>query len=213
MIQIKSFAFNPFQENTYVLYDDLTKECIIVDPGNSNHSEDQEICAFIERMQLKPVRLINTHCHIDHVLGNQLIAKQYNLQLEGHKLEVPVLSMCRQVGTLYGIPYRESPELQVFHEEGDTLTFGTSEIGILFTPGHSPGSICLYLRNENSIIGGDVLFRGSIGRTDLPGGDYDTLISSIKKKLLGLPPETVVYPGHGPSTTIGAEKRMNPFLQ
>ena len=168
---------------------------------------------FIEERKLQPTRLINTHCHIDHVLGNRLIADKFNLELEGHRLEAPVLKSCEQVGKMYGIPFRGSPEITKFLEDGDTFVFAGTVIEILLTPGHSPGSICLHLKEQSEVIGGDVLFQGSIGRTDLPGGDHQTLIGSIMTKLLPLADKTIIHPGHGPSTTIGQERQMNPFLQ
>lgn len=213
MVTIKKFTFNAFQENTYVLSDPATKECFIIDPGCSNTQEDVVLLNYIDEHKLKPIKLINTHCHIDHVLGNQLIASKYNLSLEAHQLEVPVLQSCNQVSKFYGIPFRGSPEITRLLKEGDDLHLGTNVIQLLLTPGHSPGSLCLHLPDQHEVIGGDVLFQGSIGRTDLPGGDYDTLIRSIKTKLLPLPDNTIVHPGHGPSTTIGDERRMNPFLQ
>ena len=212
MLKIKSFTFNAFQENMYILIDEVSKECIIIDPGCNNTQEENELINYIESNGLQPKRLINTHCHIDHVLGNQLISDKYNLTLEAHELEKPVLGMCQQVGSMYGIPYKGSPEISTFHHDGDVFSFTGIEIQILFTPGHSPGSICLYLKEQNELIGGDVLFQGSIGRTDLPGGDHATLIGSIMTKLMPLPDETIVYSGHGPSTTIGRERVSNPFL-
>ena len=212
MLKLKSFTFNAFQENTYVVYDEEKKHCLIFDPGCSSSFEEQELQQFIQSQNLIPKHLINTHCHIDHVLGNQFIADSYDLPLECHKDEISVLNSCLQVSQLYGIPYKGSPEISVFHEDRDVLQFCGSTILVLLTPGHSPGSISFYFEKENFVIGGDVLFQGSIGRTDLPGGNYDTLIRSIKSQLLTLPEETVVYPGHGPSTTIGRERVSNPFL-
>ena len=212
MLQIEKLTFNAFQENTYILIDRNSGECIIVDPGCSTKSEEAELKMFLEKNELSPKRLINTHCHIDHILGNQFVANSYQLSLEAHRLEVPVLASGVQVGKMYGIPYDQSPEISVFLEEGQSFTFGNVTVDIILTPGHSPGSICLVLKEQKEVIGGDVLFQGSIGRTDLPGGDYDTLIQSIKTKLLILPDETIVHPGHGPSTTIGQERRSNPFL-
>lgn len=212
MLSIQVFTFNPFQENSFVLYDLESRKCIIVDPGCSNSQEESQMDSFITDNNLVPTRLFNTHCHIDHVLGNKFIAEKYKLPLESHKLEIPVLQSCEQVGKMYGIPYKGSPDIMVFHEDGDIIKFGTTNIEILLAPGHSPGSICLHLRDQKEVIGGDVLFQGSIGRTDLPGGNHDTLINSIKTKLLPLDDDTVVYPGHGPSTTIGRERVSNPFL-
>ncbi len=212
MLNIKKFTFNAFQENTYILIDEQSKACIIVDPGCSNSDEESELRSFIQDNKLVPKRLINTHCHIDHILGNQFIADTYNLPLESHRLEVSVLAMGKQVGMMYGIPYKGSPKITLFLEEGEPVIFESHTIDILLTPGHSPGSICLHLKEQDEVIGGDVLFQGSIGRTDLPGGDHNTLIGSIMSKLLPLPDNTIVHPGHGPSTTIGVEKVSNPFL-
>jgi len=213
MIEIEQFTFNAFQENSYLLIDADSKDCIIIDPGCSKPAEDLQLLNYIEEQRLHPVRLINTHCHIDHVLGNKLIADKYNLSLEAHQLEVPVLASCATVAQMYGIAYTASPLISTFLEEGETITLGNTQIDILLTPGHSPGSICLVSKSEKWVIGGDVLFLGSIGRTDLPGGNYDTLMGSIIAKLMPLDDETTVYSGHGPSTTIGHEKANNPFIQ
>ena len=206
------FTFNPFQENTYVLFDD-TNECVIIDPGCSNASENAQLVDFIESKELKPVKLINTHCHIDHVLGNHFVAEKYNLPLISHKGETGVLAMQPQISTMYGIPYTPSPEITEFLDEGDIVSFGHSDLKVLFTPGHSPASISFYNEDTRTLIAGDVLFQGSIGRTDLPGGDFDTLAKSIKDKFYVLPDDVVVYPGHGPSTTIGVEKMSNGFVR
>ena len=211
-MNVAIFTFNPFQENTYLLYDD-TKECIIFDPGCFENSEKLELDNFVSANDLKPVRLINTHCHIDHVFGNAFVAKRYGLELEAHRGEIPVLKSCAMVGQMYGIPYLEaSPPITKFIEEGDAITFGNTTLETLFTPGHSPASLSFFCRAEQILISGDVLFRESIGRTDLPGGDHATLIKVIKEKLLPLGDEVKVYSGHGEATTIGWEKVRNPFL-
>ena len=163
-------------------------------------------------MKLKPVRLINTHCHIDHVLGNAWVLKQYGLYPEAHRGEIPVLQSCERVAQMYGIPYIPSPPIASFLEAGDTISLGDQLLDVLFCPGHSPASICLYWKAGKLIIAGDVLFHRSIGRTDLPGGDYDTLIESIETQLMVLEDDVTVYPGHGIPTTIGDERRFNPFL-
>ena len=213
MTVVAEFTFNPFQENTYVLYDD-TKECIIIDPGCFTPPEKEELRNFIESAELKPVRLINTHCHLDHIFGNKFVSETYNLPLEIHKGELPVLESAPMVCQNYGIPYPEpSPAPERFIEEGDIITFGNTSLKTYFTPGHSPASISFYCEASNFLIAGDVLFHGSIGRTDLPGGDFATLINSIKTQLFTLPDEVKVYAGHGPATTIGFEKNNNPFLQ
>jgi glyoxylase-like metal-dependent hydrolase (beta-lactamase superfamily II) len=211
MIQIKSFVFNPFAENTYILSDE-TKECVIIDPGCNDETERKEIVSFIENENLKPVKLLNTHCHIDHVLGNSFIAKKYNIELYIHKDDLQILYSLPQVSHLYGLHAEESIEPSGFLNEGVLLNFGKSSLEILFCPGHSPGSICFVSKEDKFIISGDVLFYGSIGRTDLPGGNYHTLITSIKTKLFSFDDNFIVYSGHGPQTTIGYEKKHNPFL-
>lgn len=211
-MELAIFTFNPFAENTYVLYDD-TKECVVIDPGCSNADEQNQLTDFIEQKGLKPVKLVNTHCHIDHVLGNKFVAEKYKLSLISHRDEADVLAMQTQVSMMYGIPYDPSPAITEFLEDGDELVFGNTKMKVLFTPGHSPASISFYNAEAGIVIGGDVLFQGSIGRTDLPGGDFDTLARSIKEKLYVLPDEVVVFCGHGPSTTIGIEKRSNPFVK
>ncbi|MES2138194.1 MAG: MBL fold metallo-hydrolase [Bacteroidota bacterium] len=211
MISIKSFIFGPFQENTYILYDE-TKECIIIDPGCYDNRERAELAGFIEDNKLKPVKLINTHCHLDHVFGNGFVADIYTLKLEINKQDLPVLDSYLMSAKMYGLNAAPSPQPSVFLNEGDTISFGNSTLEILFTPGHSPGSITFYNREQELMIAGDVLFYGSIGRSDLPGGNSATLISSIKNKLIPLGDNYTVYSGHGPSTTIGFERMNNPFL-
>ncbi|MCB0402754.1 MAG: MBL fold metallo-hydrolase [Flavobacteriales bacterium] len=211
MINVHHFTFNGFQENTYVLFDE-TKECIIIDPGCYSNEEQQDLAYFIQQNELKPVRLINTHCHIDHVLGNAYVASKYNIGLEMHAMDLPTLHATPEYGHLYGFHIEPSPEPTVLLQEGDHITFGNSQLEVLFTPGHSAGHITLVSQEERFIIAGDVLFYGSIGRTDLPGGDYNTLISSIKNKLLPLGDDFKVYSGHGPSTSVGFERENNPFL-
>lgn len=213
MIKIQSFTFNGFQENTYVLFDE-SKKCIIIDPGCYEQNEKLELERFIVDNELEAVKLINTHCHIDHVLGNRFVAEKWSLDLEMHELDLPTLRSVKDYCQLYGFHnYEESPEPSTFLKEGDKIHFGNSSLDVLFTPGHAPGHIVLYSNEQHFVIGGDVLFQMSIGRTDLPGGDYDTLINSIKDKLLPLDEQTKVYSGHGPSTTIGFEKTNNPFLK
>ncbi len=211
MVTVASFAFNPFQENTYVLYDE-TSECIIIDPGCYTEEERTELVNFLEHENLKPVKLINTHCHIDHILGNKFIAEKYNLKLEMNELDLPTLHAVPMYGQKWGITAEPSPEPEVLLVEGDIVRFGNSSLEVLFTPGHSSGSISFYCRADAFVIVGDVLFLSSIGRTDLPGGNFDTLIESIREKLFPLEDSTKVYPGHGPPTTIGFEKENNPFL-
>ena len=211
MITLQCFTFNPFQENTYIVYDE-SRECLIFDPGCYTVNEQKKLVSTIEKIQLKPVRLINTHCHIDHVLGNRFVADTYKLKLEIHKIEYPMLLATKEYAHLYDLKYEESPLPQNYLNEDDKIEFGHSTLEILLVPGHSPGHIALVNREQKFVIGGDVLFQGSIGRTDLPGGDYGTLMTSIKSKLIPLGDDFQIYPGHGPSTNIGFEKMNNPFL-
>lgn len=213
MTYVVRLTFNPFQENTYLVYDD-TKKCIIFDPGCISNEEKEELVQKIDALELKPVRLINTHCHIDHIFGNNFISRRYNLPLEIHRGEIPVLEAAGQSAMLFGIPYPEpSPSPERFLQEDEAVTFGETTLLPLLTPGHSPASLSFFCKEAGFVIAGDVLFQGSIGRTDLPGGDYKTLITSIRDKILPLGDDVLVYPGHGPETTVGAERRSNPFLQ
>ena len=212
-MKIKSFTFNPFQENTYIIYD-TTKECIIIDPGCYSKDEQTLLKKFITNKNLKPIKIINTHCHIDHILGNKFIYEQWGIELYMHKKDITLLESSIDISKMYGLEnYEGSPYPKHFLEQGDVLTFGESNFKILFTPGHSPGHICLYNEENNLLIAGDTIFQKSIGRTDLPGGDYDTLIHSIINQLLILPNETQIFSGHGPISNIGFEKKYNPFLQ
>ena len=210
-MEIASFVFNPFAENTYLLFDD-TKECVIIDPGCYTPEEEKTLARFIESKQLNPVRLINTHFHIDHVLGNKFIADSYGLLPEFHKESLFFYEMQPQIARTYGLDYHAGPAAQHFLTDGDHIRFGRSTLEVIHVPGHSRDSICLHHPESRTLIAGDVLFRDSIGRTDLPGGDYDTLITGIRQKLFTLDGDTRVYPGHGPLTTIAYEKDNNPFF-
>lgn len=211
MAEVHSFTFNDFQENTYIVYDE-TKECVIFDPGCSNRDECMKLVDYIAKNGLTPVRLLNTHCHIDHILGNKFVSKKYNLALEIPEGELVMLQNGTRVAQMYGINYDPSPEPKSLLSEKDIVSFGNTVFELLFCPGHSPASICFFNKNDGFIIGGDVLFYESIGRTDLPGGDHQTLLTSIREKLFTLSDPTKVYPGHGPVTTIGHEKVYNPFV-
>lgn len=211
MITVHQFTFGPFQENTYVLFDE-TNDCVIIDPGFYHSGERMQFVDFIENRKLNPVRLLNTHCHIDHVFGNKFISENYKLGLEINENDLKILQSLLQVARMYGLNAEKSPDPSGFLNEGDTVKFGNSILRILFTPGHSRGSVCFVSQSQEFVICGDVLFRESIGRTDLPGGDFNTLITSIKTKLFVLEDDYKVYPGHGPATSIGHEKKHNPFL-
>ena len=211
MFQIKSFVFSPIQENTYILYNEF-RECIIIDPGCYFHEEKEALKTFIEDDKLKPVLLLNTHCHLDHVFGNKFIAEKYSLTLHLHEKEQQVLAFAPTSGLMYNMPFDNYTGEFLLLKEGDIIKLGDDELKVIEAPGHSPGSVCFYCTAQNFVIGGDVLFQRSIGRTDLPGGSHETLLKNIRQKLLVLPEETIVYSGHGLPTTIGDEKKYNPFL-
>ena len=212
MASVICLTFNPFQENTYIVYDE-TGECIIFDPGCINADEEQKLVQTISDNKLKPVKFINTHCHLDHVFGNKFVADTYSLPLGIHKGELIVLESVPAVCKAYGLPLPvPSPMPEYFIEEGEIISFGNSELKVLFTPGHSPASLCFYNSKDAFVIAGDVLFRDSIGRTDLPGGGHQTLLNSVKTQLFVLPDDVEVWPGHGPSTKVGYEREHNPFF-
>ena len=212
MFQIKAFTFNPVQENTYVLYNE-NNECIIIDPGCYFDAEKEEIKDFIENRQLQPKLLLNTHCHLDHVFGNKFIAEEYKLTLNTHLLEKEILEMAPASGLMFDLPFDNYQGEVIYLKEGDVVSLGDDRLQVIHAPGHSPGSIAFYSASQQFVIGGDVLFRGSIGRTDLPGGDLETLTHSIREKMYRLPADTVVYSGHGPATRIFTEMKSNPFVK
>lgn len=211
MLHTNIFVFNEIQENTYVLYDE-TLECVIIDAGCNNPAEEQRLSDYISQKHLKPVALLNTHGHFDHVLGNAYVSKKYGLSPQMHRADLPILERTETYVASFGLSVEMPPMPTLFLEDGQVIRFGDSEMSVLYTPGHSPGGVCFYSEKDKLLIAGDTLFRGSIGRTDLPGGDYDELISSIHTKLLVLPSDTQVFCGHGPSTAIGIEAATNPFL-
>ena|SRR5688572_17886860 len=212
MLHVKGFTFNPVQENTYVLYNDES-ECCIIDPGCYFQEEKDELRNYLEKTGLKPLLLLNTHCHLDHVFGNKFVQDAWGLTLHLHEKEKPVLDFAPAAGQMWQMPVENYDGELIFIKEGENIPLGKEKLKILFTPGHSPGSVCFYDERDGFVIGGDVLFNSSIGRTDLPGGDFNTLINSIQTQLFSLPDETKVYPGHGPMTTIGFEKMNNPFVK
>lgn len=211
MFTVKAFTFSPVQENTYLLYNE-TGEAIVIDPGCYFPEERDVFQTFITQNKLKPVLLLNTHCHLDHVFGNKWMHETFDLLLHIHPKEKQVLDFAPASGLMWNLPFDNYAGELVYLNEGEKIKLGNDEMDILSAPGHSPGHLCFYCAKQGFVIGGDVLFRESIGRTDLPGGDYETLIHSIKTKLFVLPDDTKVYSGHGPVTTIGYEKRNNPFL-
>ena len=212
MFQIKAFTFNPVQENTYVLFNE-NNECIIIDPGCYFDAEKEELKSFINTHKLKPKLLLNTHCHLDHVFGNKFIAEEFKLTLNSHKREKEILEMAPASGLMFNLPFDNYQGEVEYLEEGDIVTLGEDKLEVIHAPGHSPGSVCFYCEKQHFLIGGDVLFQNSIGRTDLPYGSHADLLKNIKEKLFKLPEDVKVYPGHGAPTTIGQEIKENPFLQ
>jgi len=211
MFQIKIFTFSPIQENTYVLYNE-SKEAIIIDPGCYFTAEEETLKAFLSDNQLKPVLLLNTHCHLDHVFGNNWVHKQYGLELHFHPDDEKMLLYAPESGKMWGMEFTNYSGPFHYLSENQVITLGDDSLTIFHTPGHSPGSVSFYCAKQNFIISGDVLFKESVGRTDLPGGNFDVLANSIRTKLFVLPGETKVYSGHGEPTTIQHENDNNPFV-
>jgi len=212
MWTIRSFVFSPIQENTYVLHN-AAGDALIIDPGCYFDEERRQLEEFVTDKKLQPRFLLNTHCHLDHVFGNRFVHERYGLTLHLHEKEKKVLEFAPTSGLMYNMPFDNYAGNLNYLSGGDILFEGEDQLLVIEVPGHSPGSICFYCAAQSFIISGDVLFRNSIGRTDLPGGNHQQLLESIRKQLWVLPENTVVYSGHGEPTTIGEEKRTNPFLQ
>ncbi len=211
MIRIKSLVFNPFQVNTYLVSDDHGN-CLVVDPAFYSAEEVQLFDQHLRDQGWKVAGQINTHCHVDHVLGIRHLQNRYGCPLRAHENESGLLNNAPLMGEVFGLKVEAIPGIDEFLNDGDLIPLNGHSLRAILVPGHSPGSLSFYSEEGGFVITGDALFQGSIGRTDLPGGDYDTLIHSIRTRLLTLPPETVVYPGHGDPTTIGSETTENPFL-
>jgi len=211
MLTTKVFSFSPIQENTYIVYNEHL-DCCIIDPGCYFPVEEDTLKRFITDQHLRPKYLLNTHCHLDHVFGNRFVHETWQLPLYLHPKEVLVLEYAPKSGERWNLPFRNYEGPFNFLQEGDIISIGNDKLEVLFAPGHSPGHICFYCRDQQFVIGGDVLFKMSIGRTDLPGGDHQMLLKNIREKLFVLPDEVKIYPGHGEPTTIGFEKKHNPFL-
>lgn len=209
---INVFCFNPFQENTYLIWAE-NKDCWIIDPGCVTKQEERILTDFITQNGLNPVRLLNTHCHLDHIYGNKYVAETYGLGLGIHEKEYPILEKAALSARLFGSKIPDHLEPAYYLHENENLYLGEVEFEVLFCPGHSPGGICFYNAEDKYCIVGDVLFEGSIGRTDLPLGNHDNLIKSIKTKLMTMDDDVVIYSGHGKPTTIDRERKFNPFLQ
>jgi hydroxyacylglutathione hydrolase len=213
MINVQKFTFNSFAENTYVLWDEQTKVTLIVDPGCSDSYEEKELVDFISSNNLSVKYLFNTHCHIDHIFGCGFVKGKYKVPYYAPEKDIPLIEHFEKQAESVGIEVSIKPPLpDHFITEDLKIKLGDAEPIFLFTPGHSPGEYCIYFPLDKFCITGDVLFQNSIGRADLWGGDFDKLLESIRKKLLVLPDETIIYPGHGEESTIGEEKKYNPFL-
>lgn len=214
-MKIKIFEFNLFGENTYVTFDEVSAEAAIIDPGMMNKRECDEIESFIRENNLKVKYLLNTHMHVDHVAGDEYIETRCGVGLSASSLDEPLASRIAQQARMFHLDFNVVDSAKIAHplKNNDRLWLGKTPVDVLEVPGHSPGSLAFYFPENGFVITGDALFRQSIGRTDLPGGDFDTLVDSIKNRLMTLPPETVVFPGHGPRTTIADEKRLNPYLR
>jgi len=210
-MNIKKFTFNPVEVNAIVLWDD-TLDCVIIDAACFFPYEEQKLKLFVETLNLKPVRLLNTHGHFDHLMGNNFVEETWGLKSEIHKEDNYLVEQASALSLMFGMSMPKPPLPGSFFEDGDILTFGNSSLKVIFVPGHSPGSVAFYSEADKLLIAGDIIFNGSVGRTDLPKGNHEQLITGIKEKLLILDPATKVYCGHGPETTIGAEKSYNQFL-
>lgn len=211
MLQVKQFVFNPFQVNTYVLYQPQA-EAVVIDPACSTNEEFQELVDFIEQQGLALKFLVNTHCHIDHILGIQMLKEHFGVKTYAHIDDLPLLQMAPGHAMMFGLYLDTIPTIDDTLTHGNLFNINDSKVEIIHTPGHTKGGICLYSENDKLLITGDTLFNLSIGRTDLPGGSYETLIKSIKEKLMVLPDDVQVYPGHGNRTSIGFERKSNPFI-
>lgn len=213
-MKLVKFGFSLFGINTYVVVDEATKKCAVVDPGMIEPEEENALVNYIERHGLTVTHVINTHLHVDHAVGDKFVADKFKVPVLGHKSDETLGTRMQQQAMMFGMQEKlDAVSLTSYLEDGDKVKVGDGELDVLHVPGHSPGSIALYDPEGKYVIVGDALFDGSIGRTDLPGGDFGTLINSIKSKLLTLPDDTTVYPGHGPATTIGKEKNYNPYLR
>ncbi len=210
-MQIQTLVFNPFSENTYIIYDE-TNESVIIDPGCYSEDEEKKITDFLSRKKLKPVKIINTHCHIDHILGVDFLKQKFKIKFFANKNDDYLLQNAVQAAEMYGLNLQKAPVIDENLTKKNNIEFGNSQLKILEVPGHTPGHLAFYSDTDKFILTGDVIFKDSIGRTDLPGGDLDILLDSIRTKIFSFDDEFTIYPGHGPTTGIGIEKKDNPFL-
>jgi len=208
----KSFVFNDFRVITYIVFDEFTKKGIIIDPGCNNQNEQKRLINFINKNDIKLSAIVNTHGHLDHICGNKFLKETFNIPILAHEKEIPNFEAALSYSELFDFKFEESPHPDKFIKEGDKITFGNSFLYVIETPGHTAGSISLLSEKKEALFSGDLLFKGSIGRTDLPGGNLDVLYDTLKNKILKLPEKTVVFAGHGYETTIGEEIKNNPFI-
>lgn len=211
-MKIETFAVNPFKMNCYVYFDEVNKQGVLIDPGVFTHHEKHQIENYIKSQNVRIELILNTHGHIDHIMGNSWAKETYNVPLLMHEADLPLIDKAVDQAKLYGVDFPKPPKPDKFISEGEVISAGNGKLKVLHTPGHSPGSVCFVDEESKIIIGGDVLFKGSIGRTDLWQGDMDTLLNSIHDKLLVYPNDFAIYPGHYDETTIGDEKKYNPFI-
>ncbi len=211
MIQYKALPFNSFQVNTYIIWDD-TFECAVIDPAFNSSEEREYFDKFIKDHNLKPVRQMNTHCHADHLPGVTYMKTKYQLPFSAHRDEARQIKNAPVMGRMFGFDLKDLTPVGQYIDDNEIISFGNSTLKAILVPGHSEGSLAYYSAEGHMVMTGDALFRDSIGRTDFPGGDHDTLIRSIREKLFSLPPDTVVCPGHGPFSTIGEEIGNNPYF-
>jgi len=212
MIKIKKFVFNTFQVNSYLLYDE-TGDCVIIDAACYEDFEKEELSEYIKKHGLKLGRNLDTHCHIDHILGNHFIAETYGIKPEYHESSIPFIEAADEIARSFGFKVEKMPAPARFLKDNEKISFGSSGLEVFYTPGHADGSVCFYCNEQGFVITGDVLFRDTIGRTDLASGNLDLLMKSIHERLFTLPDDTIIYPGHGPESTIGYEKQNNPFIR
>ncbi|MCX6204499.1 MAG: MBL fold metallo-hydrolase [Bacteroidetes bacterium] len=212
MLTIKDFCFSPFQENTYVLYNEL-KHAIIIDPGCYTRMEEKMLTDFINKQDLTPTLLLNTHCHLDHVFGNNYVSETYGLTAHFHPNEQIVIDRLPEAAAKWGVPTEAYKGPVQYIQQDEIIPFGEDSFTVLLTPGHSPGSVCFYHAGQDFMIGGDLIFKDGVGRTDLPGANPQDLIKSIREQIFPLPDTLTIYSGHGPATTWGREKEHNPYIK
>lgn len=216
MLSIKQFIFNPFGESTYIVSDDASHEAIVVDPGMIDAEEQERLDSYISSKGLKVSGVVNTHMHLDHCFGDNYVRDRYGVKVSAHAADAHLGESISEQARRFGMILRghtAKVEIDVPLKDGDTIYLGNERLEVLHVPGHSPGGIALYSPTGKFLLSGDSLFAGSIGRTDLEGGDMPTLINAVRDKLLTLPGDTLVLPGHGPSTTIARELVSNSFLK